>query len=215
LVSLLSPCTLPMIPVYLASLSGPEILSEGIRIHLMSIFFHSLTFVIGFSLIFVILGGGAGLIGSTISSHLLLVHHIAGGLLILFGLLMIASLKVSWLNYEKRLATPKSVASGYARSFLIGIIFTLAWTPCAGPVLGSILTLAFNSELTWRGSYLLGFYSLGIALPLIVIGLAFDSLSPLLKRISRFSVYWYILSGVFLISIGILIVINKLTWFSF
>ena len=214
LLSLLSPCILPVIPVYIASLAGPEIFQAGIRGHRLTVFYHSLSFIAGFSVVFILLGAGAGLIGFTIGPYLSLVRWIAGSLMILLGLFMLAAPRVSWLNYEKRLNPNMSVTSGYLRSLILGILFAFAWTPCVGPVLGGILTLAFNSESAWQGSYLLAFYSLGVALPFLVIGLAFDSLIPLIKRVYRYSAYIYIISGLLLISVGILILINRLSWFS-
>jgi cytochrome c-type biogenesis protein len=215
LLSLLSPCILPMIPVYIGSLCGPEIWQNGSSVRRLAVFLHSLSFIIGFSLVFVVLGIGAGLVGQVISSHLQLVRWISGSLMILFGLFMLVAPKVSWLNYEKHLAPNKSITGGHLRSFVIGVLFALAWTPCVGPVLAGILTLAFNSESAGQGAILLAFYSLGLGLPFLVIGLIFDAISPLLKRINRYSAYIYIVGGFLLIAVGILILFNKLSWFSY
>jgi cytochrome c-type biogenesis protein len=215
LLSLFSPCVLPMVPVYIASLAGPEIFQSGVKGHRLSIFFHSLCFVMGFSVLFIILGIGAGAVGSAISSHLLLVRRIAGSLMIIFGIFMLAAPRIPWLNYEKRLSPNRSVATGYLRSFIVGVLFAVAWTPCVGPVLGGILTLAFNSESAWQGGSLLAMYSLGLGLPFLAIGLLFDSMLPWLKKIGRYSTYIYIISGILLIAIGILVLTDKLSWFSF
>ena len=215
ILSLVSPCTLPLIPVYVGSLSGPEIMQERASARRLAVFFHSLSFIIGFSLVFISLGAGAGLIGFAISSHLRLVRWIAGGLLIVFGLFMLASPRISWLNYEKRLSSTKSTATGHLRSFVIGLLFALAWTPCAGPVLAGILTLAFSTESAGYGSLLLGFYSLGVAVPFLIVGLVIDSMSTFLKHLRRFSAYIYIFSGLLLLAVGILILINKINWFTF
>jgi cytochrome c-type biogenesis protein len=215
LLSLLSPCILPMLPVYIGSLCGPEIFQSGASVRRLTIFLHSLSFVLGFSLVFIILGIGAGLVGQVISSRLLLVRWISGSLIILFGLFMLAAPKVSWLNYEKHLTSNRRVAGGHLRSFIIGVLFALAWTPCVGPVLAGILTLAFNSESAEQGGILLVFYSLGLGLPFLVIGLVFDAFLPWLKRINRYSAYIYMISGLLLISVGILILINKLSWFTY
>jgi len=214
LVSFLSPCILPLVPVYLASLAGPEILETGTKRNRLSIFLHSLSFVVGFSIIFVTLGVIAGLTGFAISLNLALLNKIAGSLLIAFGLFMLAALKLPWLNYEKRLTPSLGNTTGYLRSFFIGAIFSLAWTACVGPILGGILTLALYSEAAWRGAYLLAIYSLGLGLPFLIIGVAFDSITPLLKRISRYSTLTYIISGLLLIAVGILILTNRLTWLS-
>jgi len=213
LLSFLSPCVLPLVPVYLASLAGPEIFDANVTRRRLPIFFHSLSFVIGFSIVFTILGAGAGLAGFAISAHLVLIRQIAGSLLIAFGLFMLAALKVPWLNFEKRLTPSRGATTSYLRSFLTGGIFSLAWTPCVGPILGGILTLALGSETAWQGAYLLAIYSLGLGLPFLIIGIAFDSITPLLKRIHRYSTAIYIFSGVLLIAVGILVLTNRLVWF--
>ena len=212
LLSFLSPCVLPLVPVYLASLCGPEIFEpEGIRSR-FPIFAHSLSFVLGFSIVFILMGVSAGLLGFAIGPHLELMRKIAGGLLVAFGLFMLAALRIPWLNYEKRLSPSMGITTGYLRSFLIGVAFPIAWIPCTGPLLGSILTLAGASETAWRGAYLLAVYSLGLGFPFLIIGVAFSSITPLLKRINRYSGIIYIVSGVLLIAVGILILTNSLTW---
>jgi cytochrome c-type biogenesis protein len=210
LLSFLSPCVLPLVPVYIASLYGPEIFEPTARINRFPIFLHSLSFVIGFGIVFTGLGVGVGLAGFALSAHLVEIRKIAGILLIVFGVFMLLAQKVPWLNYEKRLTTSRSMATGYLRSFFTGAIFSLAWTPCVGPILGSILTLAAVSETAWQGGYLLAIYSLGLGLPFLIIGAAFDSVSPWLKRIHRYSSLIYIISGVLLIVVGILILTNKI-----
>ena len=213
LLSFLSPCVLPLVPVYLASLAGPEIFDAEVTRRRLPIFLHSLSFVIGFSIVFIILGAGAGLTGFAIGAHLGLMRQISGSLLIAFGLFMLVALKVPWLNFEKRLTPSQGVTTGYLRSFLIGGIFSLAWTPCVGPILGGILTLALSSETAWQGASLLAIYSLGLGLPFLVIGAAFNFITPLLKRINRYSQWVYIISGLLLVGIGIAILTNKLVWF--
>ncbi len=213
LLSFLSPCVLPLVPVYLASLAGPEIFVTGAYKRRIPVFFHSLSFVIGFSIVFTILGAGVGLAGFAISAHLVLIRQIAGSLLIAFGLFMLVALKVPWLNYERRLSSSLGVTTGYLRSLLTGGIFSLAWTPCVGPILGGILTLALGSETAWQGASLLAVYSLGLGLPFLIIGAAFGSITPLLRRINRYSNWIYIISGLLLIAVGILILTNRLVWF--
>ena len=212
LLSFLSPCVLPLVPVYLGSLAGPEVFMAERKMR-MPVFWHSLSFVIGFTLVFVIMGAGAGLAGFAIGSHLTIIRQVAGGLLIFFGVFLLASLKVPWLNYEKRLAPSRGVTTGYLRSLMIGSLFSLAWTPCVGPILGGILALAWSSETAWHGAYLLAFYSLGLGIPFLIIGAAFDSISPWLKRLYRYSTAIYIFSGVLLIVVGTLTLTNKLVWF--
>jgi cytochrome c-type biogenesis protein len=214
LASFLLPCVIPLAPVYLASLSGPKIFEARTERRRFTIFIHSLSFVIGFSTVFIILGTVAGLAGFAISPHSVVTRLTSGSLLIVFGLFMLAALKVPWLNFEKRLSPSLGATSGYLRSFLTGSIFCLAWTPCVGPILGGILTLALGSETAWQGAYLLAAYSLGLGLPFLLMGVAFDTITPLLRRINRYSNWIYIISGLLLIAVGILILINKLVWFS-
>ena len=213
LLSFLSPCVLPLVPVYLASLYGAEIFEAKVNRSRIPLFLHSLSFVVGFSIVFIFMGVSAGLLGFVIGPHLELMRKIAGSLLIAFGLFMLAALKIPWLNYEKRLSPSLGNTTSYLRSFLIGAIFPVAWIPCTGPLLGGILALAGASETAWRGAYLMATYSLGLGLPFLIIGAAFDSINPLLKRIHRYSTAIYVASGALLIIVGILILTNNLVWF--
>jgi cytochrome c-type biogenesis protein len=212
LLAFLSPCVLPLVPVYLANICGVEILESETRRSRFPILFHSLSFVVGFTLIFTALGAGVGLAGLALTSHQLILN-IGGSLLIVFGLFLLASLKFPWLNYEKRLAPSLGATSGYLRSLLIGAIFSLAWTPCIGGLVGGALGVALISGSAGRGAYLMGIFSLGLGIPFLVIGVAFDYLRPLLKRIHRYSFWSYIFSGLLLITVGILILTNTLSWF--
>ena len=210
--SFLSPCVLPMVPVYLASLYGPEIFdAKGIRV---PVFLHSLSFVVGFSVIFVALGAIVGLTGYAVNPDYALLSKIAGSLLIAFGLFMLVAMGVPRLNFEKRLAPSMGNKTGYLRSFLIGAVFSLSWTACVGPILGGILTLASVRATAWEGAYLLAVYSLGLGIPFLIIGVAFDSILPFLRRIHRYSRIIYIVSGLLLLAVGILILTNNLVWFS-
>ncbi len=214
LLSFLSPCVLPLVPVYLASLVGPELFdakSTGMR---LPIFLHSLSFVFGFSLVFTTMGAIAGLTGFAINPSLALLNKISGSLLIAFGLFLLAALKIPWLNYEKRLSPSLGNTTGYLRSFLIGASFSLVWTACVGPILGGILAIALNTATAWHGAYLLAIYSLGLGLPFLIIGLAFDSLLPLLRRIQRYTRIIHVVSGLLLIIIGILVLTGQISWFS-
>jgi len=212
LLAFLSPCVLPLVPVYLASVCGTKILESEANRSRIPIFFHSLSFVVGFSVVFIILGAGVGLAGFALTSAPI-ASKIAGSLLIVFGLFVLGTLKFPWLNYEKRLTPSLGTTTSYLRSFLIGAIFSLAWTPCVAGLLGGTLALALGSDSVWQGAYLLGTFSLGLGLPFIIMGLAFDSIAPLLKRIRRYSTSIYIVSGLLLIAVGVAVITNNLTWF--
>ena len=210
LLSFLSPCVLPLVPVYLASLAGPEILESKKTAIRLPVFFHSLSFVAGFTVIFTAMGAIAGLTAFAINPSIALLNKVSGSLLIAFGIFILAALKIPWLNFEKRLTPSLGSTTGYLRSFIIGASFSLAWTACVGPILGGILAIALNTATAWRGASLLAIYSLGLGLPFLIIGVAFDSLTPLLKRIQRYTRLIYVTGGLLLIVIGILTLTNNL-----
>jgi cytochrome c-type biogenesis protein len=211
LTSFLLPCVLPLAPIYLAILAGPEILEPGADKKNVRIFLHSLTFVAGFSAVFIGLGAGAGLAGLAISINFFLIKQVAGILLIVFGTLFLLSQKVPQLNFQKRFTPSQSTKTGYIRSFATGAIFSMVSMTCATYILGGILMLAAASATAWRGASLLAIYSLGLGIPFLIIGAAFDRVTPLLKRIQRHSKAVYITSGAVLIVLGILVTTGRLT----
>jgi len=212
LLSFFSPCVLPLVPAYLANLAGVTAIDPQSRKSYLPALFHSLSFVLGFSIIFIILGASVGLIGTTITAYSDLLRQIAGGLIIAFGIFLIAAFKLPWLNYEKRLKTTTSSNPGYLRSIGIGAAFALGWTPCIGPILGAILTLAWSSQTVAEGALLLTVYSLGLGIPFIILGLVWGAIMPLWKSINRYLGVISIVSGVLLIIVGILILTGNLAW---
>ena len=214
LLSFFSPCVLPLVPAYIANLAGTTIVDDKSRTNYLPTLFHSLFFVLGFSLIFVALGASVGLVGNVIHAHSTLLRQIAGGVIIIFGIFMIAAFKLPWLNYEKRISTDVGSKPGYFRSVVIGAVFALGWTPCIGPILGAILMLAGMSQTMWQGALLLVIYSLGLGIPFIIIGLAWGMIMPLWKGINRHLGTISIVSGVLLIIVGILIFIGQLSFLS-
>jgi cytochrome c-type biogenesis protein len=212
LLSFLSPCILPLVPVYFGILGGSQIFQDKAAGGRLTLFLHSFSFVLGFSAVFTALGVLAGLIGLAVDTILL--NKIAGGVLIFFGLFILAAQKVSWLNYEKRLNPSLGTTTGYFRSFIVGAAFSLGWTACVGPILGSILTLAAVRATAWQGGYLLAVYCLGLGLPFLIMGAAFGSILPLLRRINQYSHIIHIVSSLLLIIVGILILTDKLGFIS-
>ena len=208
--SFLLPCVLPLAPIYMAILAGPEILSPGAKKNNARIFIHSLIFVAGFSAVFVGLGAGAGLAGLAININFIILKQVAGILLIVFGALFLLSQKVPQLNFQKRLSPGQSSKTGYIRSFTTGAIFSMASMTCATYILGGILTLAAASATAWQGASLLAVYSLGLGIPFLIIGAAFEKVTPLLRRIQRHSRAVYITSGAVLIVLGILVTTGKI-----
>jgi len=211
ILSFLSPCILPLVPVYLANIAGASVLTPDLpgRRHIV---LHTISFIVGFSLIFIALGASLGLLGAVVPFKLL--YNVAGALLIVFGIFLVAAAKVPWLNYEKRLDFAKAKGTGYLRSLLIGAIFSLGWTPCVGPILGGILTLAWSSQTVWQGVYLLLAYCLGLGLPFIAVGLALGTASRYIRWLSRHAFVTSIVAAVLLISVGILMLTGYLDYLS-
>ena len=209
ILSFLSPCILPLVPVYLANIAGASVLTPTPpdRRH---IFFHTISFIVGFSLVFIALGASLGLLGAAVPQGVL--ENVGGALLITFGIFLIAATKVPWLNYEKRLDFTRAKGTGYVRSLLIGVIFSLGWIPCVGPILGGILTLAANSQTAWQGVYLLLAYCLGLGLPFIAVGLALGTASRYIKWLSRHAFITSIVAAILLISVGILMLTGYLEY---
>ena len=212
--SFLSPCVLPLVPAYIATLAGNTALETKTRTNTLPTLLHSLSFILGFSLIFIILGASVGLIGRSVNANPVLVQRIGGGLIVAFGIFLIAAYKFPWLNYEKRLNLNTKRNPSYLRSIVIGAIFAFGWTPCVGPILGAVLTLAWSSQTVGEGALLLVVYSLGLGIPFILIGLAWGKIMPLWKSLNRHLWIISILSGVLLIVIGTLMLTGNLSWLS-
>ena len=211
IVTFLSPCILPLVPVYLANIAGASVLTSDLPDR-RRIFLHTISFIVGFSLVFTALGASFGLLGAVAPGEVL--EKVAGALLITFGIFLGAATKIPWLNYEKRLNFTMVKGSGYLRSLLIGVIFSLGWTPCVGPILGSILALAANSQTAWQGVYLMLAYCLGLGLPFIAVALALGSASRYIRWLSRHAFITSIVAAALLISIGILMLTGYLGYLS-
>jgi len=211
LLSFFSPCVLPLVPAYIANLAGTTAIDTKTKTSYLPTLLHSISFVLGFSIIFIILGASIGLIGNIVNAHTILLRQIAGALIAIFGIFMIAAYKLPWLNYEKRVNVNTARNPRYIRSLLIGAVFALGWTPCVGPILGAILMLAGMSQTVGQGALLLVVYSLGLGIPFILIGLAWGAIMPLWKNINRHLGKISIISGALLIIVGILIFTGKLS----
>jgi cytochrome c-type biogenesis protein len=207
--SFASPCVLPLVPVYLANIAGASVLTPDLadRRH---IFFHALSFVIGFSLVYIALGAIFGLFGAVVPQELF--EKIAGALLVAFGAFIVAATKIPWLNYEKHVSFSMVRGSGYLRSLLIGVVFSLGLTPCTSPQLAGVLTIVANSHTTWQKVYPLLGYSLGLGLPFIAAGLAWGSASQYLRWLRRHSFVTSIVAAALLIGVGILMLTGYLDY---
>lgn len=208
LLSFLSPCVLPLVPSYIAFLTGmmPEDAVNRRRVTVA----HALFFVLGFTLVFLALGAGASALGAALKSQQLLIERIGGILIIVFGLWMIGILKLDFLQREQRLQVEDKPV-GYLGSSLVGMAFAAGWVPCIGPILGAILGLAATEADFTRGMALLGAYSAGLAIPFLLAAFALDRFLTWFAGFRRHLGVVKVASGVLLLLVGVLMVTGQFT----
>jgi cytochrome c-type biogenesis protein len=211
--SFFSPCILPLIPSYLIFISGitfdnyNELKTKKYR---KVVLIHSIAFILGFSFIFVSLGISSSILGNFLTDYQEYIVKIGGIFLIVMGLFTLNILKIPVLNQEKLIRFKKK-PFGIFGSFIIGATFSLGWTPCVGPALSSILIVASTTKKISEGVYLLGLYSLGLAIPFIISALLFDKLFYFLKRYSFITRYSTKIMGILLMVVGVLLVTSYYT----
>jgi cytochrome c-type biogenesis protein len=208
LLSFLSPCVLPLVPSYVGFLTGmtlPE-LSDRRRVALL----HALLFVSGFSLVFILLGASATALGSALKYYQVWLQRIGGALIIAFGLVCLGVVRIRALEQERRLQLQDKPV-GYLGSALVGMAFAAGWTPCIGPVLGAILSLAATSEGVGRGMLLLGVYSAGLAVPFLLAAAAVEKFLDWFQRFKRYLPWVMRLSGALLVLVGLLMLTGEFT----
>jgi len=206
-ISFLSPCVLPLIPGYISYISGEslgDIVEKQKRVILKTVLFS-----IGFSLVFISFGATASLIGNILLENSNTLRIIAGIIIIIFSLQLIGILNLNFLNQEKRFQT-KNYSNNLFFPVLVGAAFGFGWTPCIGPVLGSILTLAAVESSIGKGILLLSFYSLGLAIPFILSGYGISKFLAFSKNFRKNIKIVSVTGGVILLITGILILTNKL-----
>ncbi len=206
-ISFLSPCVLPLIPGYISYISGEslgDIVEKQKKIILKTVLFS-----LGFSLVFISFGATASLIGNILLENSNTLRIIAGIIIIIFSLQLIGILKLNFLNQEKRFQT-KNYSNNLFFPILVGAAFGFGWTPCIGPVLGSILTLAAVESSIGKGILLLSFYSLGLAIPFILSGYGISKFLAFSKNFRKNIKIVSVAGGVILLVTGILILTNKL-----
>ncbi len=214
IVMYLAPCTLPLVPAVFSFVSGVSLEdSTSFKKYRGKVVGHTLLFVFGFSLVFIILGGLAAQLGSFVDRVIL--TRMAGIVLIAFGFLMIG-LRLPFVSQDFTLKLPSFLRKpGKFSALLLGVVFGLGWTPCAGPIVGSILTVA-AIEGGFKGVFLLTIFSLGLTIPFLITAYFLGSAGRLLNLISRYVKYVYMFSGILLILFGVLLATNNfrllLTW---
>ena len=215
--SFVAPCILPMIPAFLAYISGSTLSelnqkggSQTITVNRTKIILNTIFFVLGFSVVFSTLGVIINSALSSSSSELIESFNQVGGLIIIgFGVFLLLSTKITRLNIEKKFIPKRSNAS-YPLSFVFGLAFAAGWTPCVGPILGTILTLAATTPSV--AFNLLLVYSLGLGIPFILMGVFFSRASKVIKAMSKHLKYYNLVLGSFIIILGVLVFTNQLAY---
>ena len=201
--SFLCPCHLSLIPVYLASLAGPELFSAESSSRRLPVFL-----VLGLGFFLAVISIMVALASQFLVANALLITFISSGLLIALGLYLVLSIKFPKINYECHLPYQSGIKTGYLRSFLIGAIYSFLHTPCVTPILLAIMTLAFSTGNPWHAAGLIFVYFIGYGLPFLIAGATIGILLPLFKKIVKYRNDIYIASGLLLIGAGIVILIR-------
>jgi len=206
LISFLSPCVLPLIPGYISFISGAslnELLAKK-KINLIPL----ILFTLGFSFVFIMFGAAASYLGQVLLQNSQTLRVIAGLVIIIFSLQLIGLINISFLNFEKKVYTKRNNNIWF--SFIVGMAFGFGWTPCIGPILGSILALASTEETIFKAIILLSFYSLGLAIPFILSGYLMQRFLMFSKNFRKNINLVSKIGGVILLITGILILTNQL-----
>jgi cytochrome c-type biogenesis protein len=212
IVSFLSPCVLPLVPGYVSLISGASVeeLQSKDRKLLNTVFLHSIMFILGFTVVFVMLGAAATTIGELARVYKKQLTWIAGAVIIIFGLHLTGILKIKALYADKRLHSVQGGKSPLG-AFVIGFAFAFGWTPCLGPIISAILLLAGSAETVTKGVLLLWVYSLGLAVPFLITSLLIDRFLVFYGRFRKHLHTLEVGSGVILIALGALILAGRFT----
>jgi cytochrome c-type biogenesis protein len=207
--SFLSPCVLPLVPSYISYITGisfEDLSSSGLERRLrQKVVLNALFFVLGFSTVFIVLGASFSFLGRFFASHQQAIQKVSGLIIIFFGLSIAGVFKIPFLMRSKEFLPLKTKPAGYVGSTLIGLSFGSAWTPCIGPILGSILTLAGSSAQMRGGATLLTAYSIGFAIPFLLTAWASGTVLKLTKKFGKSLRILHIGAGIFLVIMGIMI----------
>jgi len=206
LISFLSPCVLPLIPGYISFISGQSLneLIESKKVNLIPLILFSL----GFSFVFISFGAAASALGKILLQNSNYLRIVAGTIIVIFSLQLLGIINIGFLNYEKKYYTKKSTKPLFV--FVVGMAFGFGWTPCIGPILGSILALASTEENISRGILLLSFYSLGLAIPFILSGFLIQKFLLFSKNFKKNINIVLKSGGIILLITGVLILTNQL-----
>jgi cytochrome c-type biogenesis protein len=208
LLSFLSPCVLPLIPSYVTFITGLSL--DDVQQARRAALIHGFLFVLGFSLIFLAMGAGATLLGQTLLRNRDWISRVGGVIIIIFGLYLLGVLNIGFLSRERRFHVADKPV-GYFGTVVVGVAFGAGWTPCLGPILGSILVYTGSQADLGKGMWLLSAYSLGLAVPFLLSAVAIDRFTAFFQRMRRQMIWISRISGVVMIGIGVLLVTNYFT----
>ncbi|SER73638.1 cytochrome c biogenesis CcdA family protein [Salipaludibacillus aurantiacus] len=204
IISFLSPCVFPLVPAYIAQLTGSGIADNEIAADRRLIFTRSIGFIIGFTSIFLILGASSSFIGTLFFQNQGLLEQLGGIIIVLFGLQLMGVFNLNFLMSEKKLMKPTKSTS-FGRSVLFGLVFAAGWSPCIGLVLGSILTLAAQSTDTYGAMLLLFFYSIGIGIPFLIVAMIYSKSINKIRNLNRYLPVIQKTSGAIMIVLGVML----------
>lgn len=212
-ITFLAPCTLPLVPPFLGAIAGVGQTDlqgpDALVLYRRRLLRNAVLYVLGFSLVFIAFGLAFAWVGTVLMARIW-IQRIGGIILVLFGLMVLGVLKPAWLARERRIRIPGLLGSGSGwHAFLIGVLFALGWSPCVGPLLGSILFLAARSATVFQGAFLLGVFSLGLGLPFILTAVLVGKAVTSFSRLDRAARILNSISGIFLVLIGFLLVIDR------
>lgn len=211
LASFLSPCVLALVPAYVGYLGGRSVTSAGVIVeNRRQTFAHGVAFVLGFSVVFIILGVAASALGGLLFSAREWIARVGGAIVVLFGLHTLGVINIPFLDYDTRRQYAPRAGAGLPASALMGVFFSAGWAPCVGPVLGAVLTLAVNGGSVATGAVLLSAYSLGLAIPFLLAALGVGSVTNLMRRHSKLIRGISIVTGVLLVIIGLMLMTGTL-----
>jgi len=216
LLSFLSPCVLPLIPAYFTFITGfslEEMFQKNAPAIRKKIIFSTLSFVCGFSVIFILMGAAASGLGSLIAQYKEYIRIVGGLVIILLGIHMTGWIRIKRLDIEKRIHIQKKPIHIFG-AFIVGMAFAVGWSPCIGPLLGSILIIAGSNETIWQGVGLLSVYAAGLALPFMLISLFVNFLLEFLRRASKAMKYINLAAGILLIVVGFFLLTDSFSLFN-
>src|SRR5262252_9975861 len=222
LVSFLSPCVLPLVPGYISIISGASLEQLKAREKDSSLFrtvlMNSIMFIVGFSITFILLGASATWIGQVLASRMRLFGQLAGLVLIVFGIHLMGIVKIGFLYKDKRFHNVQK-PRGMLGALVLGLAFAFGWTPCIGPILAGILTIASTKQTVTEGMFLLAIYSAGLGIPFLLTSVALNKFLTFYSRFKKHFRAVEVVSGALVVTVGVLILTGSLTrlatWFAF